>query len=143
MIASSWVQTRRRIVAPSKVRQIEANVRETTMTTLKTIVAAGAVIVATTGLASAQGRIDRTQSEQAWQIEQGRQNGQITRREYRDLQAEQARIAEIERRAKADGHVTRREAREIVEAQRDASNHIYTESHDRQSNWLRRFKSGN
>jgi hypothetical protein len=112
------------------------------MTTLKTIFAATTIVIATAGIASAQNSIDRTQAAQAWEIEQGRQSGQLTRREYRELQAEQARIAEMERQAKADGYVSRRERREIREAQRDAANHIYIESHDRQVNWWRRWTYG-
>lgn len=104
---------------------------------------AAALAVATSGTAMAQTRnpIDRTQAWQQHEIDQARRNGSLTRREYSDLQAEQARIAEMERRAKADGYLSRREFRDIRDAQRDAQNHIYTESHDRQVNIWRRWKS--
>ena len=113
------------------------------MTKLAIALTTAALAVASTGTAMAQGRnpIDRTQTWQQHEIEQGRGNGSLTRREYNDLKAEQARIAEMERRAKADGYVSRREFNEIRNAQRDAQNHIVSESHDRQQNWWRRWKS--
>ena len=113
------------------------------MYALKTTLAAILFGLIATGAAFAHDPrpIDRTLDWQHQQIEQGRRNGTLTRREYSALQAEQARIAEMERRALADGHLSRREARAIQEAQRDASNHIYTESHDREVNIWRRWKS--
>jgi hypothetical protein len=109
-------------------------------TIIKTLIAASAVSIAAVGTASAHDQIDRTQAYQVWEIEQARRSGQLTRREYRELQAEQARIAELERQAKSDGYLSRREYRQIRQAQRDAQNHIYTESHDRQVSLWRRWK---
>lgn len=111
--------------------------------TLTKIALAATTLALVTGTASAADPrpIDRTQAWQQQEIEQGRRNGSLTRREYAALQAEQARITEMERRAKADGYVNRREFNEIRDAQRDAQNHIYVESHDRQVNWWRRWKS--
>lgn len=77
--------------------------------------------------------IDRRQAEQSQDINRGIRNGQITGREAADLRAEQARIAEMERRAKADGIVTRGERQVIRGAQENAQRHIYQESHDRDS----------
>lgn len=113
------------------------------MTKLAITLIAAALAAASSSTAMAQSRnpIDRTQTWQQHEIDQARRNGSLTRREYSDLQAEQARIAEMERRAKADGYVSRREFNQIRDAQRDAQNHIYTESHDRQQNWWRRWKS--
>jgi D-alanyl-D-alanine carboxypeptidase len=74
--------------------------------------------------------IDRRQAEQARRIEQGQRSGALTARETADLKAEQGRIAELERRAKADGVVTRREAQMLDRAQDAASRHIYQEKHD-------------
>ena len=76
------------------------------------------------GLGAYTPGIDRRQAEQEREIERGHRNGSLTDREYRDLKAEQARIAEMERRAKADGVVTEQERRQIRAAQQAANRHI-------------------
>lgn len=87
--------------------------------------------------AASADQIDRRQSTQQERIQQGVRSGQITRGEYVKLEAEQARIAAMERRAKADGHVDRREAAAIGRAQNEASRDIYRESHDSQKRWYK------
>ncbi len=91
--------------------------------------------------AASADEIDRRQSYQQQRIQQGLRSGEITRFEAARLQAEQARIAQMERRAEADGRVDRREAAAIRNAQNEASRHIYQESHDSQKrgNWFRRW----
>jgi len=91
-------------------------------------------LLATTGLASAHdtSTIDAVQAQQRHRIEHGRQAGQLTWREYRQLKAEQRHIARMERHAKADGFVSHREYRAIRHAQRAAGRHIYQETHDGQ-----------
>ena len=79
------------------------------------------------GLGAYTPGIDRRQAEQAREIERGHRNGSLTDREYRDLKAEQTRVAELERRAKADGVVTRDERRQIRSAQDAAGRHIIEE----------------
>jgi hypothetical protein len=74
--------------------------------------------------------IDRTQSYQSSEIEAGRRRGLITDSEAKSLKAEQDRIAELERRAKADGSVSREERHQIRSAQRDAERHIREETFD-------------
>jgi hypothetical protein len=76
--------------------------------------------------------IDREQAEQSRDINRGIRNGSLTQREADSLRAEQARIAEMERRAKADGVVTGEERQRIRSAQRAADAHIYEETHDRE-----------
>ena len=77
--------------------------------------------------------IDAAQARQMQRIEQGRRSGQLTAAEYHRLVAEQHRIAQLERRAKADGVATRAERYQIRQAQRQASRHIFNEKHDRQA----------
>ncbi len=84
-------------------------------------------------------RIDEDQAKQSSAIETGRYNGGLTRREYRELQAEQARIRDLEARAKADGHVSRQEFREIRDAQTNADQHIKAEADDGQISFWRRW----
>jgi hypothetical protein len=111
------------------------------MQTAKAIVIA---IVIAAGSATARAHdtapIDRTQAYQMQQIQEARRTGQLTRREYEGLVAEQARIADMERRAQRNG-VTGREYREIRSAQAAAGAHIAHESADRQVNVWRRWKS--
>jgi hypothetical protein len=101
---------------------------------MKTLTVATFALLAMTAAASAhdsaQGRIDRRESIQESRIQQGVRSGEITRREYRQLEAEQARIREMERQAKRDGHIDRREAAAINRAQDAASRHITQEKHD-------------
>jgi hypothetical protein len=84
-------------------------------------------------------QIDEVQAREAAAIEQGRYKGDLTRREYRELLAEQARIANLERKAKEDGYVSRREYREIKEAQSSAARHIDSETSDGQVSFWRRW----
>ncbi len=107
------------------------------------ITAAAIAITSTSAFAFGQDTIDANQSVQARRIEQGRYTGELTRRELRALQAEQARIAEMERRAKADGYVSKREYNQIHDAQINAYRHINSETHDGQVSFWRKWMSGN
>ena len=89
--------------------------------------------------ASAIDQIDRREQIQENRIRAGVRSGEITRHEYRVLEAEQSRIRELERRARADGHIDSRERAQITQAQNAASRHIYRESHDNQRAWWRRW----
>ena len=112
--------------------------------------AAATTVIASAGAASAAERsyrpsfapyhdatpvIDRRQAAQNAQIERGRQNGSLTWFEYRALKAEQARIAEMERRAKADGRADRGERRDLWQAQDRAASHIDELTHNGRSRW--------
>lgn len=84
-------------------------------------------------------QVDTEQWREQAAIEQGRYKGELTRREYRQLLAEQARIAELEQRAKADGYLSSREFREIRNAQANASQHIKGETTDGQISFWRKW----
>jgi hypothetical protein len=115
----------------------------TIRTVLTTATLAGILgaTLATGAVAHDTRRIDRIQDRQLLAIEEGRRDGSITRREYRELKAEQAYIADLERHARADGRLTSREVRAIRAAQRDARVHISRERTDGQVNLWRRWKS--
>lgn len=108
---------------------------------MKRILITGAALAATATGALAYGNrtIDANEAIQAQRIEQGRYSGEINRREYRALTAEQARIHELEARAKADGHVSKREYNRIHDAQIEASRHIRSESTDGQVSLWRKW----
>jgi hypothetical protein len=86
-----------------------------------------------------QQTIDSNQDVQGQRIEDARLKGELTRREYRELKAEQARIAEMERKAKADGHVSVREFNKIHDAQIGAYRHVKQESTDGEVSFWRRW----
>lgn len=100
---------------------------------MKTLTVATLALVAMTVAAAAhdaQNRIDRREANQESRIQQGVRSGEITRREYRQLESEQARIRSLERQAKRDGHIDRYEASTIKRAQNAASRHITQEKND-------------
>jgi uncharacterized membrane protein YebE (DUF533 family) len=101
-----------------------------------TVLSLSPVLLATTASAD---EIDRRQYNQEQRIRDGVRSGEITRRESYQLETEQARIRELERRAKADGRVDRNERAQIRNAQNAASQHIAQESHDGQRRWWRRW----
>ncbi len=113
------------------------------MTTLKSAVFGAAFIAVSTCTAFAHdlGEVSRTQLRQIEQIVQGRNSGQLTRREYNQLMAEQTRIAEMQAQAQREGYVSRHAYHLIREAQTAAASHIYTESHDGEKNYWRVWQS--
>lgn len=74
--------------------------------------------------------IDARRASEIRRIEEGRQTGQLSWREYRFLKAEQARIAEQERQAKADGYVSPEERRRLNRELDQASTDIRRLKHN-------------
>jgi hypothetical protein len=97
--------------------------------TMKYAALAATLLVASTTVASAHdygygtSGIDARRAWEQRRINNGLRSGQLTWREYRYLEREQARIARDERRAKADGYVSPAERyrlnRELDQASRD------------------------
>jgi hypothetical protein len=88
-------------------------------TTLKTLIAAAAVVASIAASAQPFGRVDTStldarQARQEQRIHAGLARGELTRREARSLLEGQRDIARAEARAKADGHVSPREMRQLV-----------------------------
>ena len=98
-------------------------------------------LTATGAFAFGEKTINANEAVQAQRIEQGRLTGELTRKEYRNLKADQARIQEMEARAKSDGYVSKREYNRIHDAQLGAYSNIKSEAGDRQVNFLRRWLS--
>jgi uncharacterized protein HemX len=86
-----------------------------------------------------QDTIDANQAIERQRIEDARLKGELSRREYKALNAEQARIAEMERQAKADGHISKAEYKKIHDAQIEAYRHIKQESTDKEGSPIRRW----
>ena len=106
----------------------------------KSVLAAAAALVATTGIASAHG-INQKQANQYSRIEQGRQTGKITWTEGLKLRAEQKRIAHLEALYRSDGYLSPSERRQLRATQNNASEHIAHEKHDgwKRAWWMPRF----
>jgi hypothetical protein len=81
------------------------------------------------------GGIERRDAINNERIERGIRSGQITRREAGKLRAQQARIEQLQARARADGVVTERERGRIETAQRELSRNIRFEKNDRQARY--------
>jgi hypothetical protein len=101
--------------------------------------AAAALITVPAQAGQRQDTIDANQAIERQRIEDARLKGELTRKEYRQLNAEQARIAEMERQAKADGHISKAEYKKIHDAQIEAYRHIKTESTDKEGSFIRRW----
>ncbi len=84
-------------------------------------------------------QIEARRAEEAARIRAGRHAGELTLLEKWRLQAEQRRIAEMERNALRDGHISRHEQYEINRALNQASRNVYREKHDGQVSWWRRW----
>lgn len=74
--------------------------------------------------------IDRRERRQSRRIRQGVRSGSLTRREARNVAAQQARIRAHERRARSDGRVTARERASIQRQENRASRNIYRKKHN-------------
>ena len=75
-------------------------------------------------------RVDQREANQQARIEAGVASGQLSRREARGLEREQAQIRAAERQAKADGVVTPRERRQLERMQAQASANIRSALHE-------------
>lgn len=76
--------------------------------------------------------VSKTQVKQQKRIKQGVQSGELTRREIRTLQRQQAQVQRTKRKAKADGVVTPRERIIINNKQKRASVNIARQKNDAQ-----------
>jgi uncharacterized membrane protein YebE (DUF533 family) len=74
--------------------------------------------------------IDNRQSNQSARIQQGVGSGQLNAKETYQLEKGQARVSNMENRAKADGVVTNGERARINQAQNVQSRRIYNKKHN-------------
>ena len=77
-------------------------------------------------------RVDRRERHQQRRIRQGVRSGELTHREARRLERQQAVTHAEEGAAKADGKVTKRERRHLNRRENRTSRHIYRQKHDAQ-----------
>jgi hypothetical protein len=104
---------------------------------MKKLFLIGVVVSLSATMALAQDRTiraDERQMAQRTRIHQGRESGDITRREAVSLREDQRHIRRSERRAKADGDVSRYERRRLERKQDRASRRIHHARNNPQSN---------
>jgi hypothetical protein len=77
-------------------------------------------------------RVDQREANQQARIDAGVASGPLTARETNRLDKQQARIASVEAKDKADGTVTAKERRQLHRMQNHASKNIYVQKHDPQ-----------
>ena len=109
------------------------------MTHFKTIALGATMAVACIGAfaqaasAPTTPRIDKREVRQEKRIEQGVASGQLTPRDTRKLEREQAVIQKAEAKTKSDGTVTKTERKRLTKMQNKASQDIYQQKHDAQT----------
>lgn len=81
-------------------------------------------------LVAAQAEAGRIQRHQSARIRQGVKSGQLTRSEAKTLRAEHRENRRMAHEARADGTVTPDERAALRESQMEASQNIYNEKHD-------------
>lgn len=81
----------------------------------------------------AQGTINQRERHQQRRIADGVRDGELTQKEARKLERQQARIHRAEAKAKADGEFTAKERARIQKRQDNASRQIYKQKHDKQT----------
>ena len=112
-----------------------------TATVTKTMLVAATGLMLASGAAFA-GRDDTIEANRdvlRQRIEQGRYDGQLTRREYRELSAEQAKITADIARAKSDGYISRNEYQKIHDEQIAAYRHVKADNTNMQVSFWRRW----
>lgn len=77
--------------------------------------------------------VNRRQANQQARIREGVRSGELTRREAHTLKWKEARVAELERRLKADGTLSPADRAKLQSEMTDLSNEIYQEKHDAQT----------
>jgi hypothetical protein len=101
--------------------------------TIKLMTVAVAGLLLRGDLTFSQPSINQRERHQQRSIFDGIHDGELTRREVRKLEREQAKIRYQEAKAKADGDFTSKERARIQKKQNHASRHIYREKHDNQA----------
>ena len=101
-------------------------------TRILTSMAGGLAVFLLAGNLSWAGTINQREWRQQERIWSGYQSGDLTPREFRRLENEQARIQRSEARARRDCDITARERMRIQREQIRASRDIFRQRHDRQ-----------
>ena len=101
-------------------------------TRMLTTMAGGLAVFLMVGNLSWAGTINQRQRRQQQRIWRGYRSGDLTTREFRRLEREQAHIRRSEARARRDCNFSPRERIRIQREQNRASRDIFRQRHDRQ-----------
>lgn len=74
--------------------------------------------------------VQKREQNQEKRIEQGVKSGELTPREARKLEAQQAKIKQDETRMKSDGKLTKAERAKLTREQNRSSKNIYRKKHN-------------
>jgi hypothetical protein len=96
------------------------------------LIALFAIGVLSISAQTATPRVTKRQVQQQARIKEGVKTGELTPKETRKLERQQAKIAIDKAKAKSDGVVTPAERRKLTREQNRASKRIYREKHDAQ-----------
>ena len=92
------------------------------------------VVLAITGFlfvdAAFAGRVGKRQVHQQKRVHQGVKGGEITKKEFKHLEREQAKLQKSKKRALSDGKLTKKEKIRLENKQDKASRHIYRAKHN-------------
>ena len=75
-------------------------------------------------------RVDRRQDRQQWRIDQGVEDGSLTRREAKQLRRQARQIRQLEEMALSDRHLHPAEVDMLQDALNDLSDRIYEAKHN-------------
>ena len=101
--------------------------------TIKLMTVAVAALLLRGDLTYSQPNVNERERRQQRRIVDGVRDGELTRKEFKKVEREQAKIHYKEAKAKADGEFTAKERAKIQKRQNQASRHIYREKHDKQT----------
>jgi len=101
-------------------------------TRILTSMAGGLAVFLMAGTLSSAETINQREWRQQERIWSGYRSGDLTPREFRRLEREQALIRRSEARARRDGNFTARERLRIQREGNRASRDVFTQRHDRQ-----------
>jgi len=104
-----------------------------------TVAVTALMLLSGAALAGREDTIEANRDVLNQRIEQGRYNGQLTRREYRDLKSEEARIDADIKRALADGRLSRAEYQRLHDEQLAALKHVKEDSTNHKVSFWRRW----
>jgi uncharacterized protein HemX len=102
---------------------------------MKKIVAIGVLLALIAGLTFAQTatpKVTKRQARQQERIYQGAKSGELTNKEFKNLEKQEGKIAADKAKAKEDGVVTKQERKRLHREQNAVSRHIYRQKHDAQ-----------
>jgi hypothetical protein len=129
VLVGDWLKLRvtRGLLREDRINHMEEGMRK--LLVFAVLFAVGALSVTAQ---TATPRVTKRQVQQQARIKQGVKSGELTAKETRKLERQQAKIAIDKAKAKSDGVVTPAERKKLNREQNRASRRIYRQKHDAQ-----------